>query len=355
MILIVASEEDAHVPYVTRKLDALGAQYLRFDPQHFPAAAEISLRYDRTGSARRFLNYKQDAIDLNQVRAVWNRARARPVAHAQVSEEQKWWITESGSRFLAELWECLDCLWVPNRPIADRDPHRVFSQPNKTHRFAQPPRLRTPSGYNKLHQLTVAGRLGFAVPQTLVTNSPERFLEFYEECGGQVVSKDLTPLQVICGREDRRPHTYPVQRRNAADYQAIRYAPVAFQEKVPKKLELRVTVVGAKVFPAAIQSQESRRLRDDWRHYEDFGGSRHYSIHTLPAKIERLCVRLVAALGLSFGALDLILTPQGEYVFLEVNPNGQWAWIEDFTGLPISDAIADLLIQGATQKVSASL
>ena len=101
------------------------------------------------------------------------------------------------------------------------------------------------------------------------------------------------------------------------------------------------------VFAAAIRSQESRLLRHDWRHHHEFASSQFYTAYRLPAKIERLCVRLVRALGLCFGALDLILTPQGEYVFLEVNPNGQWAWIEDFTGLPISDAIAELLMQGA--------
>ncbi|MEV4171342.1 hypothetical protein [Nonomuraea sp. NPDC049709] len=68
-----------------------------------------------------------------------------------------------------------------------------------------------------------------------------------------------------------------------------------------------------------------------------------HSVHHLPDDTARRCVELVAALGVSFGAIDLILTPGGEYVFLEINPNGQWGWIEDLTGLPISTAIADWL------------
>lgn len=348
MILIIAGEQDSHVAYVTTKLDALGAEYLRFDPQHFPAGADLSIRYDRSGAARRILNYKQEEVDLGRVRAVWDRAGGRAIADAKVKEEQRWWVSEGCSRFLAELWECIDCLWLPNRPIADRDPYGLYDRPDKERLRAQPPRLGAPSAYNKLHQLAVAGQLGFTVPRTLVTNSPKRFIEFYEECNSQVVSKTATQrLQVTSDGETRLLYTNPVQRRNAADYQAIRYAPVIFQEEVPKKLELRVTVVGAKVFPAAIQSQESRFLRHDWRHYHDFGESKYYSVHTLPEKIEGLCVRLVETLGLCFGAIDLILTPADEYVFLEINPNGQWLWIEDFTGLPISDAIADLLIQGS--------
>ncbi|HVS89400.1 MAG TPA: hypothetical protein VHF01_14435 [Candidatus Acidoferrum sp.] len=347
MILIIADERDVHVPYVTKKLDSRGAHYLIFDPQHFPATAEISIRYDRSGSARRILNYKQEEVDLGRVKAVWNRAAAGPIADAKVKEEQRWWVSEGCSRFLAELWECIDCLWLPNRPIADREPwYRVDDPRDQARLPAQPHRLGASSAYNKLHQLAVAGQLGFTVPRTLVTNSPKRFLEFYEQCESQVVSKHAAMLRPARDGEDCMGFTYPVQRRNAADYQAIRYAPIIFQEEVPKKLELRVTVVAAKVFPAAIQSQESRLLRHDWRHYHDFGESKYYSVHTLPEKIEGLCVRLVETLGLCFGAMDLILTPEDEYVFLEVNPNGQWGWIENFTGLPISDAIADLLIQG---------
>ena len=346
MILILADEKDAHVPYVTRRLDAHGRQYFHFDPQHFPAKTRFSIDYSRSGTVHRILSHPRSEIDLSRVRAVWNRARVRPVAEASVDDEQKWWVAEGCSRWLAELWECLDCLWLPNRPLADRDPHRFFDSLDRTRQPAQPPRLRAPSGYNKLHQLTVASRLGFAIPRTLVTNSPERFLEFYEECRGQLVSKTTNPLRTARDGEKREAYTYRVQRRDAANYQAIRYAPVVFQEQVPKKLELRVTVVGDRVFPVAIQSQESRMLSQDWRHFQDFAPSRYYSVYALPAKIERRCARLVSNLGLCFGAIDLILTPQQEYVFLEVNPNGQWAWIEDFTGLPISEAVAELLIRG---------
>jgi glutathione synthase/RimK-type ligase-like ATP-grasp enzyme len=116
---------------------------------------------------------------------------------------------------------------------------------------------------------------------------------------------------------------------------------VIFQQYVPKRVELRVTVVGRRVFAAEIDSQASRSTRHDWRHYDD--PNVQYRIHTLPPEMARACVRLVEALGLSFGAIDLIQTPEGKYVFLEINPNGQWGWIEDLTGLPISDAIADWL------------
>ncbi|MDF5752811.1 hypothetical protein [Spongiactinospora sp. TRM90649] len=83
---------------------------------------------------------------------------------------------------------------------------------------------------------------------------------------------------------------------------------------------------------------------DDFRHVDgDFTG---FSAFDPPADVEGHRVELVASLGLSFGCIDVILTPEGEYVYLELNSNGQWAWVEKLTGLPISMAIADWLAEG---------
>jgi glutathione synthase/RimK-type ligase-like ATP-grasp enzyme len=64
----------------------------------------------------------------------------------------------------------------------------------------------------------------------------------------------------------------------------------------------------------------------------------------LPAAIEEKCVALTQRLGLRFGCIDMIVTPEDKYVFLEINPNGQWRWVQELTGMPIAEAIADLLI-----------
>jgi glutathione synthase/RimK-type ligase-like ATP-grasp enzyme len=178
----------------------------------------------------------------------------------------------------------------------------------------------------------------------LVTNSPQAFLEFYFECRGQLVSKVILFGRVHRNGENHDSYTHVVQRRELVGYQSVRYAPGIFQEYVPKRVELRVTVVGSRVFAAEIHSQDSRLTRDDWRHYDNDRAT--YAPHALPKSIENLCLQLVRALHLSFGAIDLVLTPQGEYVFLEINPNGQWVWVQELAGLPIAEAIAELLFQG---------
>ena len=137
-------------------------------------------------------------------------------------------------------------------------------------------------------------------------------------------------------------YTEIVSRRDVGYTDSVRYVPVLFQAYVPKRVELRVTVVGQQVFAAEIHSQASHRTRHDWRRYDFF--KTIYLPHELPREVERRCLQLVERLGLCYGAIDMILTPDNHYVFLEINPNGQYLWIENETGLAISDALCDLLI-----------
>jgi hypothetical protein len=357
MILVIGEPGDRHLRHVTARLDERGSPYFLFDPRRYPASAELTVDFDRTGAVRRFLTCADKRLDLADVRAAWHRARVRPTPAPDVPEDQVWWVAETCARFLSQLYESLDCRWVPERPASASAPfHQEDADPPACAPWAAlPVRAQAPSPENKLHQLSVAGRLGFAVPRTLVTNSPERFLDFYEECNGRLISKRAVNLAPRVGGVATRPYTVMTRRRDAADSSAVRHAPVMFQEKVPKRLELRVTVVGRRVFAVEIQSQDSYRQQTDWRHHPEYGQSQFYATHVLPEAIERRCVQVVEALGLTFGAIDLILTPGGEYVFLEVNINGQWAYLEDMLALPISDAIAELLIGGMADLGSTTL
>jgi hypothetical protein len=348
MILIIGTADDEHVRHVADRLDERGSKYVQFDPRHYPAFAELTVAYDQAGGSRGSLTLPGEHFELRDVRAAWHRARVRPTPASNVREDQSWWVAESCVRFLSQVYECLDCLWIPERPASQHEALRWNDSdaPPCDAWDTLPTCAQAPSPENKLHQLSVAGRLGLAVPRTLVTNSPEHFLEFYEACGGELISKRAVELVPRVGGEITRPFTVSVERRDAANHRAVRHGPVVFQEKVPKRVELRVTVVGTQVFAAEIQSQDSQRQQTDWRHHPEYGQSRFYAVHTLPANVGRQCVDVVKALNLTFGALDLILTPDDKYVFLEANSNGQWAYIEDMLGLPISDAIAELLTRG---------
>ncbi len=103
------------------------------------------------------------------------------------------------------------------------------------------------------------------------------------------------------------------------------------------------------VFAVEIHSQEDVDSQFDWRRGET--ARLRHELHVLPPAVEVQCVTLVRALGLAFGAIDLILTPDGEYVFLEINPNGQWAWIQQLRPeIPLRETLAEILINGDIQK-----
>jgi glutathione synthase/RimK-type ligase-like ATP-grasp enzyme len=278
----------------------------------------MRLGLDRHGVTSRVLAWEGRELDLSSVTAVWYRRPGKPQASADLQDPTHREYSEwTSAHFLEGVWETLNCQWLPAPPATNRAAH------------------------NKVVQLAVAVRVGFAVPPTLITNEPSTFLAFYAACDSNLVSK---PLRDTAPKRDGEPltlFTRPVQRRDTHGYQGIRFAPEIFQQYVPKERELRVTVVGTRVLTAEIESQTSRVTRHDWRHYDD--DSVVYRPHRLPDLVASRCLALIAELQLCFGAIDMILTPEGEYVFLEINPNGQWAWVEDSTGLPISDAIADLL------------
>src|SRR5262249_10189507 len=120
------------------------------------------------------------------------------------------------------------------------------------------------------------------------------------------------------------------------------------QEAVDVATDIRVTVVGKKVFAATVtptMADKTPAAVRDWRAGDHYGGTTIQAFE-LPAAIARACVRHVKELGLMYGAIHLLLDKKGNFWFLENNPNGQWAFIEEATKQPIGKAIAELLMAG---------
>ncbi len=125
---------------------------------------------------------------------------------------------------------------------------------------------------------------------------------------------------------------------------AIQACPAIFQFHVETSFDVRVTVVDDRIFAARIVLMDRTEKDVDWRRADP--ARLGYEHLRLPADLKAKCIKLLAAMGLSYGALDFVVTPEGEYVFLELNPAGQWGWIERVLGLPITDAILDRLREG---------
>ncbi|MDE1975359.1 MAG: hypothetical protein KGI49_02515 [Patescibacteria group bacterium] len=197
----------------------------------------------------------------------------------------------------------------------------------------------------KLFQLKIAHEAGFRIPKTIVTNDPQKAKSFLGGCSNGAVFKTIKQGFLDYGDRGFNIPTTLVGPKQIENIDLVKCPPCLFQELIMKDYELRVTIVGGQVFAVRIDSQKHVKTSVDWRD-PALIGSLDYELVELPEHIHRMCMNITAGLGLEFGAIDLAVTTTGEYVFFEINPNGQWYWLERLTGACISDAIADMLSSG---------
>jgi glutathione synthase/RimK-type ligase-like ATP-grasp enzyme len=249
-------------------------------------------------------------INLADVRAVWYR-RPQPfgIAPYLTRPSHRAFAYNEAHEAVAGLWQTLDVFWM-NHPTRDEVAAR------------------------KAYQLKVAVASGLEIPRTLISNDPDEVRRYLDERGSQeTIYKSFSATEL----EWRETRLVGTDELTVLDQ--VRHAPVIFQEYVPAVVDLRVTVVGDDIFAAGIHSQDTR-YRVDFR--IDMNRA-SIEAHSLPGDVES-CVRdLIRRLGLVYGAIDMRLTPDGRYVFLEVNPAGQWLFIEGRTGQPITAAVARTL------------
>ncbi len=209
------------------------------------------------------------------------------------------------------LWHALDAFWV-NDPGRDHVAHR------------------------KAFQLRVAQDVGLEIPDTLISNCPSAVQEFVGTKGiGRVIYKAFSATE----QEWRETRLLRDDELGLIDN--VRYAPVIFQEYIEAEADLRITVVGDQIFAAAIHSQETA-YKVDFR--IDITSARIEPAR-LPPDIEECLRHLMRRLGLVYGAIDMRRTPEGRHVFLEINPAGQWLFVEQHTEQPVTAALAQLLYE----------
>lgn len=255
----------------------------------------------------------RNEISLNEVTSVWYRRPEETIISDEIVDaELREFARNEAKAMLNGLWYAMpDKFWM-NQPR-----HNLISG-------------------NKIYQLSIAKAFGFKIPDSLITNDLKVVMDFMSH-HDSVIVKPLSGGFIKREGKQSLIYTNRVTVKELKQIDLVKYAPTFFQEYIRKDFELRITVVEKQVFACRIDSQKSERTKDDWRRY-DFNCVTH-SPFALPKNIEHLCIDFVQGLNLSFGAIDMIVTPVGEYIFLEINPNGQWGWIEKITSLPISDAI----------------
>lgn len=316
-ILILTQDFDPTVDPVINTLSARGAQVIRADLSDFPSRMAVTTS-DFDGS--RWLRARGRKVDLDHLSAVWYR---RPTAFdfgPEMGGPEKEFARREAMQGVGGILRATDCLWV-NRPDVD-----AVSE-------------------LKPYQLELAKRLGLRVPRTLLTNDPRQVRALLEDADRQIIYKALTAgvihysggfpsglLTTVVGKEihehlDRVGHTM-----------------CQFQEYIEKAYEVRLTVIGNTYFPVTINSQDRDTTKVDWR--GESAEIPYGPYRPLPDEIVKKSQALLAELGAVYAALDFIVTPAGEYIFLEVNPMGQFMWMQHDLGLQLGDCLADLLMRG---------
>jgi len=325
VLIITRSDDNESVELVAGAIRERGGRAFRFDTDRFPTETRLAARYGPAGERLTLASQEEGELDLSEVTAVWHR-RLSVAARLPREMDPQLRMASAGESRAAALGVLagLEAFRVDREQDIRRAEHKPL-------------------------QLRLAREVGLEVPPTLVTNDPAEARSFYEECRGRVVAKMLSSFAVY-DREgsEHVVFTNPVTPEDLKDLSGLRLCPMTFQERVEKALELRSTVVGGRVFTASIDSKASERAAHDWRR-DGLGLAEEWREYALPREVEERLLALARRLGLNYGAADFILTPEGRHVFLEINPAGEFFWLERRPGLPISAALAELLLKGGSR------
>ncbi len=301
-VLIISNSDDAHATAIRDRLRERSIQAHRLNSDTFTSGQHCWRIYP-TANSESYSSWFIPNVDV-----VWYRKVAFP---KETDTAQSFISQETEGLFDCILANYRDCRWVnPIDRMAEARP--------------------------KIVQLQHAANIGLRIPDTLVTNSIDALKNFAVQHNGQIVAKPIR-AQIVGHAE----HSLVVGTRQLSpEYfeSATMFSPCYVQERLSVKSEIRVVVFGDRLYPFRLTAKEKA---DDLKQLKlsqiDHGRCE------LDESISRKIRSLMALYGLEFGAIDLAIIDDEEPVFLELNPNGQWLWLQYMTGENLIDPFIDLL------------
>ncbi|KKR45709.1 MAG: RimK domain protein ATP-grasp [Parcubacteria group bacterium GW2011_GWB1_40_14] len=313
-ILVVTNSNDPTADFAIDNFMKKNVPFVRLNTDKFLTEIEHEFAI-QTGTTPYSMEMKIDGVDLNidSIKGIWLRRPEDPIPDSSITipEAKRYCITEANY-----LLRCLYSL-LENRAWVSHPKAITYANV-------------------KLHQLEMARKMGLLIPRSLCTNNPDTALKFI----GEVKNVVVKPFKANVIETEGTTAVIYTSRVDAAaikNIATIRFAPTFFQEEIAKVKEYRVTIFGNCFFVTSIDSQSDPNLKLDWRSSSD--KPKEWKADDLPDEILRKCFAMVKAYGLNYGAFDFALTPDGQIIFFELNPNGQWAWQEIYLGLPMTDAL----------------
>ncbi len=307
-LLMLTRTDDPEAGAVGLKLAANGISYLRMDADTLPEDTKFSLR-DDSGEVTPLLS-SPGAQELSDLRVVWLR-NFDTTAIASPCENP---IAEA---FVRSEWQ------KATRSLLSIKSVRWINHPD------------TAGTLDRITQLRLARAAGFTTPKTLVSNDIELIRSFVKSCSSKAIVKVLGGHFV-----EPTPGTlhgvFPrvVTASDDDALEASSLVPAIYQEFVPHTTEIRATAIGQGIVAAEVLKTDPE---DIWGRPDSIS-VRDYA---LPEQIEKKLETFMTLAGLEYGAFDLLVTPDGRYIFLEVNTSGDWRWLESRNvGLGITDKFA---------------
>lgn len=312
-VLIVTSADDWPTDRVVAELARRDVEVFRMDTADFPQLLTMSGRIDQASPWSGALTTQHRCVDLARIGAVYYRTPGQFAFPDGMSGPEARFAAAQARAGLGGVLAALDCRWVSHPTSMARAEYKPV-------------------------QLAAARACGLRIPATIITNRADDVRDFAEHLDGPVVCKTIASPVIIEEGRLKSVYTRRLTAEDLHDLRGISTTAHLFQEWVDKAHEVRLTVVGERMFAVEIHAG-SQASHEDWR--SDYG-SLTYTVTSVPDEVASPMALLMRRLGLRYGAADFVVGPDG-WTFLEINPCGQWDWIEGATGVGIVGAIADEL------------
>ncbi|MCJ2184549.1 ATP-dependent carboxylate-amine ligase [Novosphingobium sp. 1949] len=313
LILVVTNKRDVTTDYVVMELRRRGLRFIRLNTEDLPQHEIAMVNGDPSNLT---LIGPCGNLSLADVTGAYYRRPGN--IEVDGSDAVAEYVVAEWSAIIRSLWNALEGRWL-------NSPFSILRAEDK-------PR-----------QLAAARRVGLQIPRTLVTNAFGHARAFLAE--GPMVAKPLRHALINDGAIGSVIFTSRVDALDAADADSFRRAPMILQREISKQSDIRLLVVDDRAFATRILSQAYDETQVDWR--KGVRRDLDHELMELPTDVAAACISVTRDLGLRFAAIDLVEDPDGRFWFLEANPNGQWAWIEQRTGAPVTAAIVDALCAGS--------
>ena len=311
MVVLVTNREDLTADFVVAELSQRRARFERFNTEDYPSRVRLQIAAQTSQ-----LTIGDQTIVAEQIATVWWRRPLPPALPETYTREERDWAAAEAQAAIEGFWHAVSGRWV-NHPFANL------------------------SASSKPEQLRRATRHGLRVPPTVITNEPAVATDFARK-QNRIVCKPLANGVVPDRDGSRIFYTELMTNEDVAALTGLGEEPYLFQALIDKVCDVRVTVVGGHAYGSRIESQDTLTGRIDWRKAEL--GELQHSVCSLPDDLAASCISLAHSYGLRYAAIDLALARDNSYVFFELNPNGEWGWLQQHTALPLAQRLVDELL-----------